>query len=1576
MDAVTIEDTSPFTTGRGNPFAEFDGDFVGSGTLQPGPQPGYAERFIVNMHEGFANTTTGAAILARQPGGTEDDWLAQRYHAWAPKYRAQYEALPQYEGMIEGLVALSGHVVGSLPAIENIVPVGVGGRVVAMAGFKLGGLGARFFAGATDAAIVNAATDPAVQGLQIASGTRDVYEPMQTLISTGIGFAAGGVFGALLRGKTPQGEQPAKTTSADPAAKAAADIGTAAPEPRPTDPAASAAPPASSLPADAAAPTPRAAPTAEPPAPGRVEPATATTAVGEAPGASAPRSMPEPTPERPDAIRAAAEDAAGPDATFGEKMAAEAAMRDGGEAPKRAKRAKASKAEGEAPADLAMRSGPMAGETTRAAAGVAETATEPPAAVRLREVSDRLIEALDPAAVRQGRLPQKAGIEGVYKTGPGVVRVKNTQDFQVLTHELGHHLEVKVGAPLKAWMQANAARLDPLAYAGAAKGAETQEGFAEMARLWVTNPAFLDAQAPGLAADFEAVVKAASPDLLTALGEARAAYADYLAQPSARAVASTIVSAKRPGWVEKTWDAMGDLKGTLAEKFSNAYSALADDLNPIQVTVRRLARTYRDNHGGKLLGLEAFDDPYKLARMARGAYSSGHADINFGVAPYHGTAPVSGSLRDALIEAQGGGNVFTTVNETTLADFGSYLWSRRARGEWDRFARGEIPNPPDKLTRGDHEVNIRELEAANPGFATAAEKVYEWNLALWQKKLDAGLISREQYDNGSKIVDYVPGLRHFDEAEATMAERGAGSRGKGAMVRRFQGSDRDVINPIDSLIADAYQTSMAIARNDAVKALGRLADLAGPGAGRWVERIPAREIRATLVDGADAVERLAKEAGLAGPDIATFRDEVTDLLGGTLPEGFKIFKMGQINEKGEAIVWYREGGELTPLRLADGAEGAKLLGAFDVMTRDETAFLLEFLAKPASYVRLGITTHPTFLIANFVRDQVASTILFGQPFDRLGGSLKGMADDLFGREAAQSYMRVGGISGGASTATLREGQVMKDAAAATMSGLKARTTTLSGLLEMTETAETATRLGNFGIFFDAAKGRGLNDWEASFEAAYRARDVLDFDRRGSRTMAISRIIPFLNASLQGTDKVVRETLVPWAKSMNGDILTAEEQRQLAASGAIVARLGMATVASMGLWALTSQHPDALDVPDRIRATHWVIPFLGDWYVVPKPFEMAAVINIGEHAWDAFWRKDPTAAQRWVSGLYDVLAPPSLLEGNPLLKAAYEVKTGVDFFTGRPVVPEHMKALEPWLQYTHRTSSLGKRLGAAANVSPQWIDHMVTGFSGSWGRSVLALSDWASGEKPAIGWWEAVLNNRFVKDASKGSTSTGAFWDLMSSTTGKLEGALKTYRALGEEGRPGDMAAWLGKQDETTRIYLAASQYPSARGEAVADLHPLVRARNAVTAISALRKDLADDRIETANGPVTLSSMDRRRVDDVLSQLQMGEARNAMIQIGAPGFAKVRQPFDTDALVGELAAMAPEAAQALADRYRTKRVLKKEAVDKAWPDLSERLKRDGTAADVLGLSAIAHAQGFEYGGTRLKPKKKVGVEGQR
>lgn len=1214
-------------------------------------------------------------------------------------------------------------------------------------------------------------------------------------------------------------------------------------------------------------------------------------------------------------------------------------------------------------------SAPVAGGRTgslvRDPAGVASTGAAPQLK-RLKDVAEELASALDATAVRMGRVSAKVGRQkagGQYGIRSGVIRLAKPDDFDVLAHELGHHLEAAIGAPVKTLMKSHAGELLPLAYAGAKKGTELEEGYAEFVRLMVTNPVYAARSAPQFDAAFRALLAKDHREVGKAINDAAAAWRQWLERPSSDAVASTIVSTAEPKYfakARKDLDRMG-LGATIADRLARGYALLLDDLSPLANAAKELQRVYLANTG-QALDLKVSEDPYKLARMSRGAWNAGHMDINNGVFPYRGTKPVSASLRDALILAMGKPNVLSRWDQNLAQRFGAYLWSRRALGEWDRFRAGLIPNPPDKLTAADHARNVTEMEAAHPQFATAAQQVYDWGRAMWAKKRDAGLITNAQYQDGLKIKDYVPGLRAFDQAGDAAKAVGSGKEAKGGFVRRFQGSRRDVINPVESMVADAYETAMAIARNDVVKSLDRLARRAGPGGGAIAERIPSHELRATMIDPLEAVTNAGRSAGLDTADITVLRDTVEASIG---DEKAAIFRPAIINEKGEAIAFWRDGGELKALRLADGQFGKDMYRALTMMTRHENNLFINLLSKPAALLRLGITASPEFLLANFIRDQATSMIFYGKPLSRLASTVSGMGDDLLSREAARQYSAMGGLMGGAQVASLADVRVRRDLKELRRKGWIAEHISLKGLLQATELSETGMRLGLFKSFTAEARARGLSEHEAMLEGAWRARDHLDFDRRGSAMTGIARLIPFLSASLQGLDKTSRHMIAP----LFGKALTAADKHARAEALKSWARLSALTVATMGLHALMSQNEDYRDLSPQTKATHWMIKLGDKWLAVPKPFELGAILNLGPAAYDAMARQDPRWADEYMQGLYEVAMPPNVMEGNPTIATAYELASGKNLRTGADIVPEQLQGMEPWMQFTSRTSEISRTIGKAINVSPAVIDHLLTAHGGNMGRNVLALADYAASDKPLPGWDDMPITRRFIKDASRGASSSRAFWGLISQKTGSLEGARKSWQAMMDNGDTSGADDYLAAQPEIVHNWIAASSLkPEARR-----LHPMIRAREAVLAILDLERDISDEKVRTAAGEVIVSRADRGAAEDILQTLAMAEARNALVLMGEPGW-NGRKPMDVTTWHRELEAVSPDLRQALADRFAARKVLPFDTVSAAWPDYRDRLRRDGSEAEMADLVGAAKADGYELDGEPIKRKPRAAVPG--
>lgn len=1216
-----------------------------------------------------------------------------------------------------------------------------------------------------------------------------------------------------------------------------------------------------------------------------------------------------------------------------------------------------------------------ANERVRAQTGVAARPDSPAGFEPLEALVDRLVDAApDDTPFRGGRLRSGRRASGEADLRTGSVRMRDTSDLQTQAHEIAHIYEAKFGPMLEAIKIQHEVELRPLAYQGAAPGTELSEGFAEFLRHYVTNAAYVEKQAPGFLDAFETFMLEREPDKLQTLLEVREGFEKWLNAPSGAAVASDIVTDRRRGIVGRlrTEVQRHGFKAALGRWVNGLYTGIIDQNHPINLAVKELLRIAEDNTGRRY-HVKAVDNPYKLQRLAAGASQGGMIDLQHGVVPYRGTQPVGPSLFDALELALGRKSI-RSWDDTAVQEFGAYLVSRRAVVEWDRFTAGEIPNPPGKFSKGDYEQAVADLEVQNPAWRQAADLIYQFQDNLLRKKFEAGFLTQEQFDTFRQKLDYVPfqrDMRDFgEEIGVAPGTRPATTRGTGraGIVNAFRGSNRAIINPLETIMRDALETSNLIARNEVFRSLDALARMAGPGSASIAERIKPTEMRVTRLDVVDVIEQVAKDQRLDPRDIQTLRDTVDNALGGDTTA--TLFRAGDINEKGEPIIYLWQNGRKMPLRLADGQFGRELYGALTGLSKPGALDpLVNALTVPSLALRAGITTSPDFLLANYLRDQLSAWTLSDDGFIPFVGGARGMVDEVTNSDWARLYSQAGGIIGGANVSSLSAARIDRDIQSLRKKGYAVqRLTSLKGLIEITELSETGTRVELFRKAFQRAKGDGLTDYEAIMEAAFSARDIMDFDRHGSKMLAARKLVTFLNASLQGIDKSARVLIAPLFKLHSGKPLTPGERRQLGAAAKAWAKVSVIGTIGVFQSMLYRDDPEYEEISDYMRATHWMfkLPMEGNvkdddglvvsaggslWLAIPKPFDLAVLSNIFERAYERVYKNDPTAWERMRAGFMEVLAPPTNIPG---LDVGAELLSGYDFWREKSIVPEQMQGFEAALQWNAYTSEFGKALGKAINVSPMYIDHAITGFGGSWGRTLLNASNTALRDNAAEGgpedWW---ITRRFVKDASRGSTSSEKFWDLIGRGGGEWDRIANTYKEMTENGALGNADAYLqGKPDSAVAYAILQTQDFTANERRI---HPLRRAKDAVTTISKLRQEMTLDRVvpidDAEAGPLALTPKVKGQVDDVLSRLSMIEARNALIATGVPGWAQKRI-MDTGPVWRELEAASPVVFEEIQNRYDEAKVYSEAGVRRAWPEAQKRILEERNEAILSDLAGEA------------------------
>lgn len=1159
------------------------------------------------------------------------------------------------------------------------------------------------------------------------------------------------------------------------------------------------------------------------------------------------------------------------------------------------------------------------------------------------QLADDLRDALG-LTQRQGRVSMKRAA-GEYDTGSGVIRTRAVDELDVISHEAFHAFEYeRKGPALAAVLKANAPELKTLAYPGAPANVARQEGFAEFGRWYLTNPDHARRIAPKFYDAFEQALRTDAPEVLARMQAVQSGYRNVLGSASVDVAKGSVAYTGRKGTLPDLVDEMRrrGVGSTVSRLLDDAYTAFVDDLHPISVAVRKLSAIYVENTGQKL-DLKRAADPYALARLSREAYAAGHSDLMHGVTPYRGIDPEGVSLADALETAGLDTTKLGSLKPDATREFDAYLISRRMIHEWDRYSRGELPNPPDRNTRDFHAQVIADSNAAHATWEAAAQQAYEFQNNLWRKEFEAGLITKEAYDNGLAKPDYSPLMRD-------MSDKGPGGSGKprGALqfaggVRAFQGSSRDIISPLSSIIRRSYELNAIIKRNDALKALDDLAQAAGRGGGAIVERLPAKQIEAVTVQAADALQKTADELGLSGRDLSTLQklaDDATDQ-----DATITLFKQSEFSpRKGEAVVFVWRDGKKTPLLLADGEFGQQMFQSLAGMNRDLRNVVVESMAAMTQTLRYGVTLSPEFMAANVIRDQVATWINSDVGFIPVVDMVKGAVSVVRQDANAKRYANAGGMTGGANVAATRKPFPKTDAEAeAQLQMLRKKGYNVRRLVkgpwralaEATDLSETSTRMGVFKRGFDQAKARGLSDYEALIESGFTSRDYLDFGRHGSKMVSAARVVTFLNAQVQGMDKSLRvltaggnlkRVLMPLTKEAR----TPAEQRALAHAYKAWAKISALGAFGLALRMLYADDPEYEEVGDQLRATHWIFKSGDQWVFIPKPFELATISNILERAYEGAVLKDPTAGERLLSDFRNTIAPPHDI---PALTVPFQIGANRDHL-GRPIVPDHLRGtVDPELQFNAYTSDLGKLIGRTFNVSPAVVDHVITGYGGSLGRYVLQGSNLAAEAatgrpRTAAGLEDMFIARRFLRDISRGSTSQAEFWDQVSRDGGEMVRAEGSFRSLMRDGKDAEAAAYLNRLPPAERAFVVAKVF-APEGQSI--VHPLVRVQKSVSVLSDLRGDVREAELRDGQGAVIpLSPEQRRDIDGALADFALAEMRNALIATGVKGWDQ-KERMDAMSIAERIRAISPAAYEQVWTRL---------AVEKAptaiWPEATAQL----------------------------------------
>lgn len=1256
------------------------------------------------------------------------------------------------------------------------------------------------------------------------------------------------------------------------------------------------------------------------------------------------------------------------------------------------------------------------GETQKPVTMPRDAGPEEVHAFRVTEAIADLAAQLGRKVEMDGRFTAR-GAAGEYKIKDGVIRLRQAGDFETFAHEAGHAIDQDLARTVgNDWnsllksFEKEVAALDTNVSDPAAK--TLKEGTAEFLRAYVTNPAYAQKQmAPQFFEAFERFIAEKAPGMQEWFASARrASQIDSGMLPTQRMEAMQVSQIEPGKWAafRETWKREG-LPIAFRDVWDQFNTAVIGKDQPVYRTVELLKEARYEKTGLPMPKEYTWDDPYKRFRQLPGVEQGALDMIWHGVRPYGSAAPniqrVSVSLHDSIKLAIGSVSKISDPEDPAVKAFNGYLIARRSVALYDRFASGDLRNPPVRASRAEVIRAVADYEAANPQYRQAADGVFQWARAMLERKRDAGLISQDVFDAiiaKSPTGEYVPFYRDVSDLKG-----GGGKPGDGlerSSVKTIGGSTRDILDPMQSLFMDGIRTERLIARNDFVKSLHLLAQQGGELGGRFVERIPNSELKAQSIDLADAFRSKAKELGMEKADAEIILRQMEELIGDDMSA--TVFRATDTTTRGERVMFYWDGGERVALKTGNDRYSKQMFDLMADMGSAERDLLVGMFGKANTYFTQFITNAPQFALKNIVMDNL-SRVFIGRNTGAVGripfaSVAQGVYTTIFDREFSKAYEALGGLRGGVAASAVRELTPTEGFAGAAMKPLTFKeagaefvrdqgswgnltykvvaspVSAIKAIVHAVEATETIGRVGQAKIVYNHLKKQGLTDAEAMRGALFETRDILDYDRFGTSTTALRRLLPFTNVAFQGTSRANQNLITDSARAVmqwnqrGRDWAKVDPQLQTAFMDGLMnwGMIAAGIAATAGYHAAMAESDVYNKASDYMKRRYWLIPVPGadasgdqNYISIPKPFDLpGAMISAFEATLEAQRKVDPEGWKKSAAALRDGFVPrqfeslEAFLSSQPQLKLVAEMSTGktIPFDGGksREIVPQSLRSLPPEQQFTGNTSWLGKKVGEAMGVSPIKVDHVFTSMTATAGRDVNDALTAAFGDNPNMtnqdAWTKMFFGGLYRRQRGIGEPGNG-IREAMGADGGKYVIAANGYRRALETGDKPEADRRFNQADNITKSVMVFRGHDFAPAER--QLHPLERAEKIAEIGGKFSRDLSMSRVEVLDRSrrrgsereyITVDQPTARALTTAINAMVAEDIASGLKIANVPGYANAKV-IDTSERLNYIKALSKEVGEELEDRIKAAHIQPIDHVEKNWPEVQRRLLQDRDGA---------------------------------
>jgi len=914
-----------------------------------------------------------------------------------------------------------------------------------------------------------------------------------------------------------------------------------------------------------------------------------------------------------------------------------------------------------------------------------------------------------------------------YKPFPKVIEEKIENNIGITMHELGHHFDHKYNLQEKflPTIKEMIPKLPKELAVNYSPDELAGEAIAEFVRLYMTKPKTALDFSAAFADDF---IRTLSDKDLNMLNGHRDEILNWIDSTPREQMFSTI----RSNMDNTVWnDVKNDFSGTVAKWKKSGYNFLFDTSKPIQDLVG-LIEKMTDK---KLKNVENF---YLLAEHA------------------NDSSMIAKSIRkNYLVDPQGEkigvslNSIISRINKKEFADFSNYLKAKRSIDLHNREHRVYSDDIPIETI----EMEVAAYEQEKPHFITVSNELYEWWQAFTQAWIvDTGLLEQDVWDHMKELdPHYVPLFRSTDDVTIINNEiRQMSSRGytdKFSPTKRMskKGNAKDTFNPIESMIIETDRYVTVVKRRAVMLAIhnkyqdmkksGVLKTEEGEvdGIGFLINQVnPAQTMESVditdqkneamiklLVEFANQqdspiVKRLLEKGkiieALTAAENLGF--ESHNILNQTIDDVSKKFIPMAIDKETNIVSVKGEDGKNYHYEIYDQFLLEALLD-MDTTNFDKT---IQTVIMVRRFLQALYTTlDPFFIIRNVSRDFPQALVASqGNPIKFVEEFGLALADRLRRGELTQEYESMGG---GYASPTGADRNALAESMAEMIPGWRREhklRTFLQSVERFADATEQAPRMAEYKQHINNF-GNAYGD---KLQAIYEAKDVtVNFGRRGGiMKTALGNSIPFLNAGLEGFDKIRR--------------MHDKENIKKTLPKALLA-ITMFQFANMAYWYSDEDRKKRyLDVAKYIKDNYWLFPNLldpeGPMIRIAKPRELAQIYGSAfNRIYDRIFENDGQAFEGFGGTIIRTFLPPT----DTVFSGISDIKSNTSWYGGT-IVGYAEQNLQVDFRADRNTSGVAKLLAKVLpdfeSFSPMNIDYLIKQYTGVFGKFAISGTDQIKG----------------------------------------------------------------------------------------------------------------------------------------------------------------------------------------------------------------------------------------------------------